>query len=338
MKKFIDLLFALLLITILSADLHAQSDEPMADLLTERFKTEPMELGIMVRTNGVYSFEDDGFLGGRRYGLSNARLRFRGTIDKGFTYDMQLELNRQSSIIDLNAGYKFSDRLHVVVGAQKPDIGLDLSMSPGHTALISRARLIGAMLNSREIGVSASGDLGDFDYNVAMFNGYGLDRTNDNNFMYLGKLGYTLDSGSSTTYLGVNAAYNNSVLETVGNTGFVSLEDRWTYGGFIDFDSDTFFGAAEFLQTTFERVGQAGDETITGFYATAGLKLSEQNEVLVRWDHLSFDVAEERGSERIILGLNHYATSLVKFQANLIADFNDDDTRYGLAGTFQFQF
>ena len=338
MKKIITLLSTILLITILSDDIYAQSDEPMADLLTERFKTEPMQLGILVRTNGVYSFEDDGFLGGRRYGLSNARLRFRGTLDQGFTYDMQMEFNRQSSIIDLNVGYKFSERLHVVAGAQKPDIGLDLMSGAGNTAFISRARLISTMLNSREIGVSASGDLGGFDFNVAMFNGYGLDRNNDNNFMYLGKLGYTLDSGNSTTYLGVNAVYNNSVLETVGNTGFVSLEDRWTYGGFADFDSDTFFGAAEFLQTTFERVGQAGDETITGFYATAGLKLSVQNEILVRWDHLSFDVAEERGSERIILGLNHYATSLVKFQVNLIADFNDDDTRYGLAGTFQFQF
>lgn len=338
MNKITVLLTTLLFFTLLLPELRAQADEPLAEQLTERFKTEPMNVGILVRTNGVYSFKDDGFNDGRRYGLSNARLRFRGTVDEGFTYDLQMEFNRQSSILDLNVGYIFSEKLHFIAGAQKPDIGLDLSMGPGNTALISRARLIGTMLNSREIGVSAKGVFGDLDYNIGMFNGYGLDRTNDNNFMYLGKVGYTIESVSSTTYLGANAVYNNSVLETVGNTGFVSLEDRWIYGGFIDYDSDSIFGAAEFLQTTFERVGQAGDETITGLYATAGFKLSERNEVLARWDHLSFDEAEERGSERIILGWNHYATSLVKFQVNLIADYNDDDTRYGLAGTFQFQF
>lgn len=337
--KFTTYLFsALFFFTLLIPQIYAQADEPLAQELTERFKTEPLNLGVLVRTNGVYSFEDDNFNDGRRYGLSNARFRLRGNVDQGFSYDFQMEFNRQVSVINLSVGYAFSDHFRIIAGAQKPDIGLDLMPGPGNTALISRARLIGAMLNSREIGLSAKGDFGDFDYTVSMFNGYGLNRTNDNNFMYLGKLGYTITGSNSTTYVGANAVFNNSVLESVGNTGFVSVDDRWIYGGFIDYDSDRFFGAAEFLQSTFERVGQAGDETITGFYATAGIKLSDRNEVLVRWDHLSFDEADDRDSERIILGWNHYATSLVKFQANFIADFNDDDTRFGLAGTFQFQF
>ncbi len=338
MKKTTILLAVMMLYAGLNSSLYAQSDEPLAEQLTERFKTEPLNLGLLVRTNGVFSFEDDSFLNGRQFGLSNARLRFRGTLDQGFTYDMQMEFNRQVSVFDLNVGYKFSDRAHLIAGAQKPDIGLDLRPGPGNTALISRARLIGTMLNSREIGVSLQGDLGSLDYTVSMFNGYGLSTANDNNFMYLAKLGYTIQNESSRIYLGGNSVLNTSENESVGNTGMVSEEDRLIYGAFIDYDSDTFFGAIEFLETTFDRVGQQHDETITGFYVTAGYKVSERNEVLARWDHISYDVDDNRGSERVILGWNHYATSLVKLQLNFIAEFDDDDEHFGLAGTFQFQF
>lgn len=338
MRTITFLIATVILFTFTISNLYAQSDEPLAEQLTERFKTEPMNLGILVRTIGNFSFEDDRFLNGRQFGLANARLRFRGTVDQGFTYDLQMEFNRQSSILDLNVGYRFSERAHIIAGAQKPEIGLDLSMGPGNTALISRARLIGIMLNSREIGVSLRGDLGDLDYTVGMFNGYGLNRTNDNNFMYMAKLGYTIQSETSRIYLGGNAALNTSMDETVGNSGLISREDRWIYGGYIDYDSDTFFGALEFLETTFDRVGQPGDETITGFYATAGYKISDRNEILARWDHISFDTDESRGSERVILGWNHYATSLVKLQLNFITEFDGNNEHYGLAGTFQFQF
>jgi len=337
MKKITFLLATTMFFMFTASDLYAQSDEPLAEQLNERFKSEPINLGILVRTIGNYSFEDDRFLNGRQFGLANARLRFRGTVDHGFTYDMHMEFNRQVSILDLNVGYRFSEKAHFIAGAQKPDIGLDLTMGPGDTHFFSRARLIGTMLNSREIGVSLRGDLGNADYTVGIFNGYGLNRNNDNNFMYLAKLGYTIQSETSRIYLGGNAVLNTSMDETVGNSGLISREDRWIYGGYIDYDSDTFFGALEFLETTFERLGFPGDETITGFYATAGYKVSERNEILARWDHISFDTDQSRGSERVILGWNHYATSLVKIQLNFITEFDGNNEHYGVAGTFQFQ-
>lgn len=321
-----------------STTLLAQSNEPLADEMRDLLKNDPFNVGILLQSTADFSFKDDSFNGGRNFGLGVARLRFGGNLDNNFSYVFQMDFSRQFSLIDLALGYNFSDQFKIVAGAQKPDIGLDLQPNPGDTDFINRARLIGTMVNSREVGISGQGKIDNFDYNISVFNGLGLNTNNDGRFMYLTKVGYSAElDGNQSLYFGGNGFLNTTQNEPVGNTGLVSDGDRITYGIFVDYDSDDWFGSAELLGTSFETGGGFVDETITGFYTTVGNKVTEKDEFLVRWEHQSFDVSDI-SSDLFIIGWNHQATSIISFQVNALADFFEGDESFGLSGNFQFQF
>lgn len=320
-----------------AVDSYAQDNEPLTDEMRNLLKSEPFNVGILLQSTANFSLTDDGFNNGRRFGLGATRLRFGGTVDGGVDYVLQMDFRRTSSVVDAAVGYRSSEQFYIKTGLQKPDIGLDLQPNPGNTDFISRARLIGTMLNTREIGVSASGNFDNFDYNVAIFNGTGYNLNNDDRFMYLAKVGYDVDMDNNRSlYLGANGALNTTQNENVtGNLS--STGDRLIYGAYADYRSDSWFGAAELLMTTFESNQTPDDETITGAYITVGNNITERDQLLARWDHIGFKETDSK-SNLFILGWNHQATSVISFQVNALAQFDDGDESFGLAGNFQFQF
>lgn len=343
-KKIVIMLFlkkvsALSCFLLLTGILNAQNQEPLYDEITELLKSDPFNVGILLQSTANFSLKDDGFNSGRRLGIGATRLRFGGNVDGGFNYVMQLDFRRAPGVIDAAVGYSASDQFSITTGLQKPDIGLDLQPNPGNTDFINRARLIGTMLNSRELGVSVSGRFNGFDYNAGVFNGIGLRSFNNpgDRFMYLAKAGYRseLNNGGSL-YFGANGALNTTENETVGNTGLRSMENRLTYGIFADYRSDTWFWAAEFLRTNFDSSATL-DETISGLYVTLGNKVTDDTEILVRWDHLTFNLLA-RSSNLYVIGLNHQITSLISLQINALAEFEENEESFGFAGNFQFQF
>ncbi|MFU8812454.1 MAG: hypothetical protein ACNA78_05760 [Balneolaceae bacterium] len=340
MKKYLILLLTLILSICTLSTLQAQdeADEPLALQMQSLLKSEPFNLGFLMQSTIDFSFQDDNFNNGRRFGVGTARLKFDGVLDKQFAYNMQLEFINQLSVIDLALGYQYSEQFHTYMGAQKPDLSLELQPNPGQTDFINRARLVGIMLNPREIGVTAIGTIEAFDYNIGIYNGFGL-RTieNDNKFMYAAKAGYLFDlDNESELYLGGNFAINTSENEQVGNTGFVSAGDRLIFGGYAQYRSDRWFGTAEYLGTNFD-LPVAGNETIHGIYTTIGKQVTENDQLVLRWDHISFNNSEQ-GSELFVLGWNRDLSSLFSVQVNLLADFDGNDERVGLSGNFQFQF
>lgn len=58
---------------------------------------------------------------------------------------------------------------------------------------MNRVRQVGAMMNSREIGLTLLGGSGGLNYRFGMYNGTGRSRENDNRFLYTSRLGYTFD-------------------------------------------------------------------------------------------------------------------------------------------------
>ena len=336
MKK----LLLIFLITLFSASTGFAQYTPPTDgeNWTQRLKTEQLQVGMLLQSVGVFSFQDDNFIGGRRFELGATRLDFRGQLESNFIYRLQLDFRRTPSILDAEVGYRFSEQFRLVAGASKPYLSADLDPSPGNTDFINRARLVGSMMKSREIGLTAMGNSGQFNYRFGLYNGYGLQTANDNRFMYAARLGYTTETDDGTFNFGVNAALNSSINEQVGNTAITSLGDRTLYGGFLKYDSDVWFGTIEFLQSKFERLGFVEEETITGFYTTVGNNLNEKDQILARWDYLSFDL-QDNSTNRVVLGWNHQATSIISFQLNLIGQFGENqDDQFGLAGNFQFQF
>ncbi len=307
-----------------------------SDSWKAKLKSEQLRVSLLLQSVGVFSFDNDNFNGGRRFELGATRLDLRGILESNFTYRLQVDFRRSPNILDAQIGYKASDQFHLVAGSFKPFLSADLDPSPADTDFIDRARLVGAMLNSREIGLTVLGKTGQINYRIGMYNGYGLQTANDGRFLYTARLGYSPNFGNQSVELGLNGAINMSENERVGNTGLSSTGDRILYGGFIKYNSEGLFGTVEFLQTKFEDRGR--DETITGFYTTIGYKVSPRDEVLVRWDHLSYDIRDS-SSELFILGWNHQATDLISFQLNFLGLFVDGvDEQLGISGNFQFAF
>lgn len=337
MKK-LPLIIVVLLMPLSLA--YGQTNSDTVDDLKDRFKSEELNVGLLLQSVGVLSLDDDNFNGGRQFELGATRLDIKGQLPSNFIYRLQLDFRRSMSIMDAQVGYRFSDQFRVVTGMFKPYLSADLDPSPAATDFINRARLVGSMLNSRELGVTALGETEGFNYRFGIYNGNGRQPgNNDNNFLYTSRLGYQVNlEDNGTVDFGLNGAINTSEGESVGNTGLISAGDRVIYGAFVKYESDRFFGTVEFLQTDFELAGNGLDETITGFYATVGNNISEQSQLLARVDHLSYD---ELGndSNRVVLGWNYQATRLVSFQVNGLLQFNDgDDNQAGISGNMQFYF
>jgi hypothetical protein len=319
---------------------YGQTSSDTVDDLKDRFKSEELNVGLLLQSVGVLSLDDDDFNGGRQFELGATRLDIRGELPSNFIYRLQLDFRRSMSVMDARVGYRFSDQFRVVTGMFKPYLSADLDPSPAATDFINRARLVGSMLNSRELGVTALGESEGFNYRLGIYNGNGRQLGNDDNrFLYTARLGYQVNLvDDGTIDFGLNGAVNTSESEQVGNSGLFSAGDRTIYGAFVKYDSDTFFGTVEFLQSGFEVQGLNFDETITGFYATIGNNISDQSQLLARFDHLSFDVTRN-DSNRVVLGWNYQATELVSFQLNGLLQFNDgDDNQAGISGNLQFYF
>ncbi len=319
-------------------------DEPLAMKMTDRLKTGYFDIGILLQSRGVFSFEDDLFLGGRKFDLGATRLDIRGNLDEGFMYRLQLDLRNSPSVIDAQVGYRFSDEFRLVAGAFKPFTSLDLDPGPGNTDFINRARHVGAMMSSREIGITAMGNFeSGFNYRAGIYNGTGLSRINDNAFMYSLRLAYETEIENGRFHIGTNTFYvSQNEPRSVGNSGLSSVDGRLLYGAFLEYDQGPFFSSIEFLQTRFDARELAGEEELlSGFYITAGLQASQHHQLVVRWDYLGYDQLGTQ-SDRFILGWNYQATSLVSFSVNAVSEFNDDGSNnsdsFGLLGQMQFQF
>lgn len=319
-----------------STTVFAQEDSlTVLDRMEERFKSDELTVIMLLQSTAALSFQDDDFNGGRQFGIGVPLLDFKGTLPSKFMYRLQLQLTRTPSVIDALVGYRFSDRFRLITGAQKPSVSIDLDPSPAKTDMIKRARLVGALVNSRETGVSFQGDFDGFYYRAGIYNGTGFNRANDNRFFYTGRIGFKTEEFN----LGVNTGFNRTRAESVGNTGLVSDGDRSLYGAYLKYNGDQFFGTVEFLGSKFNLNNTNIEETVVGFYGTLGYHLGDENDLLIRWDHLSFDVSGNEDSDRIVLGWNRQITELVSIQLNGLYQLNEiTDNQGGISANFQYFF
>lgn len=325
------------LITILFSSLSIAQDKSsvLLEEYEERFKTEEFTVIMLLQSTAAFSFQDDDFNGGREFGIGVPLLDFKGSLQNNFMYRLQLQLTRTPSVIDAFVGYRFSEKFRLIAGEKKPFMVLELDPSPAKTDMINRARLVGAMVNARETGLTFLGDIDEFYYRAGIYNGTGFSRANDNRFLYTGRIGYKTGDFN----IGLNASLNRTRAESVGNTGLVSAGDRSIYGAYIKYSGETFFGTAEFLESQFDLANTTLEEKITGFYGTIGYHADEENDFLIRWDHLSFDVSGNEDSDRILLGWNRQLTELVSIQVNGLYQVNEvSDNQAGVSGNFQFYF
>ena len=334
---------------------HTFGQEPLADQIKEKLKSEEFSVSVLLQTrayysssnedisNGLYSFAYNGYPEFSKFDIGATRLVLSGTVDNNFLYKMQMDLRARPSILDAQVGYKFAYEFRLIAGAFKPFLSIDLDPNPGKTDIIGRARHVRAMVNTREIGLTALGNIGNFNYRAGMYNGTGLSRTGTGDFLYTLRVGYDFNfDENSDLQIGFNGAIDTNKFVPIGNTSLTSTGDRNIYGVFTQYDGSLFFGTFEYQVSTFEAVEFLDEGALTGAFGTFGIHVTENTDVLGRYDYLGLDDKSRPGTDDsglYIFGINHYPTQLIKLQLNLLYLREvDRDNRFGIAANFQFQF
>lgn len=327
---------AILVLNSVSAQEEVSLDEELEAYL----KRDYFNLNMLIQAGARFSLYDDDFQGGRTFEATNARIIIRGDLDKGFFYKIAINAVSDPVLLDAYVGYRFNESLSIATGAMKPTQTLDFMPDPGSTDFIDRAKMTGLLVSSREIGVSASGNIGGFYYYTGVFNGTRL-KTNNNSRLYgIGRLQYTIyDIIPASVQLGLSASHGDSPGIRTGSNGPFLEGTRSLLGADLRIESERMIWAAEYLAGELQVVGLAGEkELISGYYFTYGYAVSQDLMLLGRWQTWSYREADIR-ENMLTIGTNIIATGLVSFQLNADAYFPPEaKNRYGASFIFQVQF
>ena len=315
-------------------------DEPMADRIKDMIQHEAFRINALIQAGFRYSFQNDDFQGGRTFEVPNAVLNFSGRLDGRFYYRVLFNMVIEPNLLEAFAGYYHSDGFRITAGAMKPRQSLDFMPNPGETDFIARARITGLLVQSREIGISAVGDVENFHYYAGIFNGNRLSRNNNNKFYGIGRLQYTFrDFIPGIIQIAVSGSHGNSQGARSGSNGPLLRGERTIYGTDIRIETNQVLLAAEYLTGNLETVDLADrKETISGYYFTGGYRFLERTMALTRWQSWGYSELDFRNNQ-LTFGITHDFTGITSFKVNLDSYFPENgDNHYGISMILQVQF
>ncbi|HDR88139.1 MAG TPA: hypothetical protein ENN63_00735 [Bacteroidetes bacterium] len=301
---------------------------------------EAFTVNALVQTGFRFSLRKDNFQGGRTFQVYNARLSFHGTMDDKFDYRISFNTTPSPALLDAYLSYRTSDAFRLTAGIQKPVQTLDYIPDPGSTDFITRARITGLLVQSRELGISAEGKTGGLYYYGGIFNGNRQLLNNNHAFYAIGRLQYTLNPGEyGDLQLAIQGSHGNSPGVRSGSNGPLLRGKRTLFGGDIKMETFRLLVAAEYLAGRVEIEEVPGTaEFISGYYFTGGYRVSENNVFLTRWQSWGYREMNFRDYQ-LTLGMNHAFSEFTGFQFNF--DLYTPDTgniHSGFSLLFQLQF
>ncbi len=333
-------LTAVLLSFACSLTTSARENPSLDEQLRSYLQKEYFRLNVLIQSEGRFSFEDDAFQGGRTFVPANARVSLRGNLDGGFFYRVFIDAAPRPALLDAFVGYRFNEAFSMSVGAMKPRQTLDFIPDPGEHNFVDRATMTGLLVGSREIGVSATGNIGDLFYYAGLFNGNGLNSNNNNKFYGIGRLQYTLhDLLPGHIHFAVSGSHGDSEGARSGSRGPLLRGQRTIFGTDMEMESGRLYLAAEYLRGALETVDLPDtEEVISGYYLTGGFRATNKTMVFSRWQSWSY---KEMGTQesKLTLGANVDFTDIVTAVLNFDTYIPDEgDNRYGASFILQVQF
>lgn len=305
------------------------SDRTAEEMIDHYLKQDYLQLNVLLQSNARYSIHDTRFQGGRTFQIPNARIGLSGEVDENFYYGVLYNVAREQPLLDAYIGWKYTDQFRVQLGAMKPHFSADFIPDPVTHDFVDRSRLPGHLGLTRQIGVMAIGDIDRFTWYAGVFNGNRL-RTNDNNkFDFLARLEGSQSLANGVLDVGVNAMYGETTQSPIGV--FIAVE-RTIVGADIRFENQDVLFAAEYLHGHFESVDFDREETINGFYVTAGHYFEEDLLALLRFQNMLHTAGEFFESSQVTLGVKKFMTSLVSVEANfdVYNPGTDEKTQFGI--------
>lgn len=324
--------------------LHAQSsDKDLGAQLKDRLKNEYFSLSSFIQFRGVGEFGEPEGVNETGFFLPQARLKLSGKLSSDFSYIIQADVADRSILTDVVIGYHYNKWFNIAAGAQKTGLSAGFNQSPGANEFADRSQAVSALIANRDLGVRfhGSGDNG-VSYSLGVFNGNKLNANDNNSFFYAGRLAYSADVGEGGSLtIGGNLGYSNDRNATIGNgrTGVIN-GDRLVYGADFRYTNSGFLLYSEFAAAELDSDlnNYAESLNVFGYHISAGYFLTNDSQVLARWDSYDTDLLTE-SSDLILLGWNVFPTEHTKFQINYRIPANDAGfENHGVVANFNIGF
>ena len=257
------------------------------------------------------------------FDVRRVRLALHGAPTSFIDYRLQLELASTPKILDAYVRFKIRDWANFQIGQFKVPLSLENPYSPLKMEAIDNAQVItnltgvddiaGVKASGRDIGIAFYGsalkrdDFSVIEYSLGVFNGAGINRTDDNDSKdFAARLNVNPLSAltfSASCYLG----YANRTTETGESYGM----GRKRYGAGVRWDDRLLLVRAEYLY------GKTGALESDGWYAIVGYWVTPKVEPVVRYETFRRDRTESRSSQtNYMVGVDYWPWDFLRFQFN----------------------
>ncbi len=338
---------SVLLIFILTVPtlLFSQNQESLDQQLRSIVKSDSFNISMLFQSTFRYSFEDDGFQGGRTFQMPQGRMDFRGNLDGGYFYRLHVNMVTEPNLLDAYVGYKHNNRLILTLGRQKPQQSPDFIPAPQGTDYMARARITGFLVQFREFGLSAQGSSGNFYYYAGLFNGTSSSNNVGNDFSGIGRLQYTLpEIGAGFLRFGLHGSYGRGTTTRPAPFGGTMLvSDRSVFGFDAHYQTDKWKLKGEYMLGRYDNAllsssNTIKDEIISGYYVNGAYNVSSQLKFVGRFQHWKRDDPRDLNYQST-LGIIYQATSIVSFRVNLdVYTPVDRNSQAGIGALMQVYF
>ena len=296
--------------------------EPLLFNNQKLLKNEYFNINTLIQA--VADFQQQrSFSGKDGFSIAAARLQFRGNLDKGFSYKLQLDFSKSKTLLDAKLRYKFMPNIAIDMGVFKSPFSSEYLTYAADIDFINRSQVVSTLSPKRQIGIQLNGwnEQKIISAHLGIFNGNGFaGNTNDNNeFLYVARLEMNPKFTKKTTVLkiGLNVANSKDEGINIGN-GFLPIfaGERNLIGADIRFNLKSLLISGEFISAKFNPK-QGNEIKPHGFFATIAYSISKRSQFLLRWDSFVCD-EQQIDTNLIIVGWNYFPTSPTELQINYV--------------------
>ena len=277
---------------------------------------------------GLYqaNLDDNGDLKDNTLRMRRVRMSVEGKLTKTVSYKIQGDFSRSPMMVDAFVKYKPCNEFAIQVGQFKTPFSIESPINPvnleifdyGESVqkLVGYSDVCGLKSLGRDIGVMASGDLfklegKDFslvNYSIGVFNGSGVNTTDDNNRKdVVGRL----NIHPMLKDLTLSASYYNGQYKV--NDSLQGVRNRWSAGAQYN-DGDLVIRAEYFSGLTNIMESQ-GYYCVAGYNFRFGKDNSQKLMPVFRYEHFTKDASVvDGGTNWFTVGINYWPVKSVNFK------------------------
>lgn len=327
----------ILSLTLLSFFTAAAAQEAPADSLAMRVERLEKKVRILDKIkrhldiSGYgqvgYEWGDDGT---SSFYIRRARVSFSGEIFNGRAgssdYRLQLDFAGTPKILDIYVRYRPFNALGIQVGQFKIPLSIenthysplklefiDYSLAVQRLVRMSGDDISGISSSGRDLGAQLYGgfvDRGGYNlisYNLALFNGNGINLRDDNKSKDV--VGRVMIQPLKELIIAGYYQFGEGTY-TYGEDTFGRYARLRRYGGGISYDCKDFFVRSEYIG------GVTGPLLSEGAYAAAGYRFLGKGAVVARFDYFDNDKSDNAYEFNYTVGLNYRPWKFLRLQLN----------------------